>query len=749
MKTLSHAITNALPENPGRRRLLQAGTLALAGLVLELSPCGRVALAAQTQAEPFIPNAWIRISPDDRVTLVVHKFDSGTGIKNALALIVAEELDADWDRVQVVQPDDPLAAVYIHPLWGMHATGGSTSVSLEWDTLRKAGATARAMLVQAAAALWEVDPASCLTESGRVKHPASGRVLRYGALAEKASAMSVPDKVPLKAPAHYTLIGKQRASYRIEDKLRGRARYAIDIKLPGLLTAIVVHAPVVHATVRQFNEAEIRSLPGVRDVFVMDVPQIVAHFRPELPPTAPDNGATQPGIAIVADHFWAAQQARAALKAEWNESRFSTFNSNDVMNDMRARADEPGLQSRREADAQALLDAAHQTVEAVYEMPYKAHAQMEPTSMVAWVQKDKVEYWGGVQVPSRCAQAAQTIAGLGADKVIIHITEAGGSFGNREGLHPILEATYISKRVGAPIKLLYSREDDMQALYYHAASVHKASAALASDGKLQALSLRAVVPSIKEPDDPGFLKKVPVDPSCTEAMRSDFYYDMEALDLAWVRHETGLPTWWWRAVSYVPNIFAIESLVDEAALAAGQDPYQYRRRLLAARPDHLAVLDKAASIAGWNGPDRNQAGRGLGIATYAGYKSYIAVVADVMVRQGEIRIQRISCVVDCGLAIDPSSVRQQLYGGIVWGISTALQNDIHIENGRVKQSNYHDYPVPRMPDVPEVDIVLMPPSGRSPSGVGELSNSVVPPAIANAIHAATGQRLRRTPFRLA
>nr|WP_237717179.1 molybdopterin cofactor-binding domain-containing protein [Cupriavidus basilensis] len=415
---------------------------------------------------------------------------------------------------------------------------------------------------------------------------------------------------------------------------------------------------------------------------------------------------------------------------------------------MAARVDEPGKKSKVKGDAGAAFQDAAKVVEAVYTMPYKAHAQMEPLSIVAWVRPDAVEYWGGVQVPSRCAQAAETIAGIPRDKVKIHLTEAGGSFGAREGLHIILEATYIAKRMGRPIKLLYSREDDMQAFYYQSASVHKARAALDAHGNVQAFSLRAVVPSIKEPDDPGFLAKVPVDPSCTEGMRDDFYYQVPALDLAWVRHEPGLPVWWWRAVSYVPNIFAIESLIDEAAHAGGQDPVALRRKLLQGKPEHIAVLDRAATLSGWRSHQRGH-GRGLGVATYEGYKSYIAVVADVSVKDNAITVHKITCVVDCGLAVDPSSVRQQLAGGIYWGVSTALMNAVHIENGGVKQSNFHDYPVVRMSDAPALDIVVMPPSGRQPGGVGELSNPPVVPAIGNAIFAATGKRLRATPFALA
>lgn len=751
-------LIDATPANGGRRRFLQAGAALAGGLLLEIGSGGqfiRNAAAApitDSAAGNFAPNAWVRVTPDNRVLLVVHKYDSGTGVKNALGLMLAEELDADWATVQVVQPDDPLAKAYLHPLWGMHATGGSTSVPLEWNTLRRAGATARAMLVAQAARRWAVEPAACKTAAGAVIHVPSGQRLTYGELAEGAARLPVPAEVTLKRPDEFVLIGKERSSYRVADKLTGRARYAIDIKLPDMLSAIVVHAPVVNARVVSFNAAEVKALPGVRDVFATDIPETIAHFRPDAPAARPINGASQPGVAIVADHFWAAQRARQVLKVVWGDSAMQDFSAEAAIRAMAARVDEPGKKSKVKGDADAAFQGAAKVVEAVYTMPYKAHAQMEPLSIVAWVRPDAVEYWGGVQVPSRCAQAAETIAGVSRDKVKIHLTEAGGSFGAREGLHIILEATYIAKRMGRPVKLLYSREDDMHAFYYQSASVHKARAALDAAGNVQAFSLRAVVPSIKEPDDPGFLAKVPVDPSCTEGMRDDFYYQVPALDLAWVRHEPGFPVWWWRAVSYVPNIFAIESLIDEAAHASAQDPVALRRKLLQGKPEHVAVLDRAAALAGWKAgakPGKGGNGRGLGVATYEGYKSYIAIVADVSVRNGAITVHKIICVVDCGLAVDPSSVRQQLAGGIYWGVSTALMNAVHIENGGVKQSNFHDYPVVRMSDAPALEIVVMSPSGRQPGGVGELSNPPVVPAIGNAIFAATGKRLRATPFALA
>lgn len=743
-----------------RRRFLQRSAALSAGLLLELSVDGRVAARASAPVSDtgmplpetvgeFVPNAWVRITPDNRVLLVVHKFDSGTGVKNALGMMLAEELDADWPTVQVIQPEDPLAKVYMHPLWGMIATGGSTSVSSDWMTLRRAGAAARAMLVAAAAQQWSVAPAVCVAEKSRVRHPPSGRVLTYGELSVAAARQPVPTQIVLKRPQDFKLIGKLHRSYGVEDKVTGRAKYAIDLKLPGMLTAIVVHPPVVNATVRHFDEAAVRAVPGVHDVFALEIPATIVHFRQNMPPAPPANGACQPGIAIVAENFWAAQKARAMLRPVWSDSAFDNFDSAGVIETMKQHVDDEGLKARIEGDPKAAFAAAEHVVEAVYTMPYKAHAQMEPLSVAAWVKPDEVEYWGGIQVPSRCAQASETIAKVPRDKVKIHITEAGGSFGSREGLHQLLEVTYIAKRAGRPVKLLYSREDDMRGLFYQTASVHKARAALAADGQLAAVSLRAVVPSIKEPDDPGFLRKFPVDPSCTEAMHKDFSYDIGALDLAWVRHEPGFPIWWWRAVSFVPNVFAIESIIDEAASAAGQDPYQYRRRLLRQRPAHLAVLERAAELVGWPAYGRHSPGRGLGLATFEGYGSYIAVVADVNCVDREIRINRITCVVDCGLAVDPSSVHQQLAGGIHWGITTALHNEIHVENGQVRESNFDGYPVVRIDRAPPLEIVLMPPSGRSPGGIGELSNPAVTPAIANAIFAATGQRLRSTPFRLA
>lgn len=435
----------------------------------------------------------------------------------------------------------------VQKLWGMVATGGSTSVSWQWEPLRRAGATARAILVAEAARRWSVDPATCRTSNSEVIHAASGRRLNYGELATGAAAQPVPQQVTLKRPDQFVLIGKPRRSYRVVEKLTGRAQYAIDVNLPGMLIAIVVHPDVVNAKVKSFN-------------------------------------------------------------------------------------------------------------------------------------------------------------------------------------------------------------DDIRGLYYQSASVHKARAALDASGRVTGLSLRAVVPSIKEPDDPGFLQKFPVDPSCTESMHADFHYDIGTLDLAWVRHEPGFPIWWWRAVIFVPNVFAIESITDEAAHAARQDPIAYRSAMLTSRPELHAVLQRAATLDHWmphGTRDADGTRRGMGVAIYNGYQSFIAIIAEVAVKDHTIAVRKVTCVVDCGIAVDPGSVHQQLAGGIHWGVSTALMNVVHIEHGQVRESNFHDYPVLRIHEAPVVQIELMPPTDRKPGGIGELSNPPVVPAIGNAIFAATGQRLRTTPFALA
>ena len=738
-----------------RRSFLKLGAVASVGLILEVRHDGIGKALAETPVskigEPLLPSAWIRIGADNQIQLVSHKFDSGTGMKNALGLILAEELDVDWERVQVVAPTDPLAKEYIHPLWGMHATGGGTTVALEWTSLRRAGATARAMLIAEAAERWSVDPRILSTKSGQVIDKHNGRLISYGELAEGAARRALPVNISLKDPRDFRLVGSSQHSYKLKDKLTGKARYAIDVRLPDMVTAIVVHAPVIQARLKRFNVEEIKAAPGIIDAFEMDLPETIAHFRPDHPPAAPLNGATQSGIAIVGRDFWACQKARRLLKAEWHPSPMADFSSDQAIAEMETHVDEEGVKSHHTGDPDRVFQQAGKSLEAIYRMPYKAHGQMEPQSVIAWVKADEVEYWGGIQVPSRCAQASETIAGVSRDKVRIHITDAGGSFGAREGLHPILEVTYIAKKMARPVKLLYSREDDIKGLYYHSATVHKARIAFDKTGNPGAFSLRAVSPSIKEADDPGFLSKMPVDPSCTEGIRKDFHYDIGALDLAWVRHEPGFPHWWWRAVSYVPNIFAVESIIDEAAHAAGEDPLAFRRRMLAGRPNLVRVLDRAAELSGWKQGNSSGAmgeARGMGVATYDGYKSNIAIVVEVSVEAESIRVLGVTCVVDCGVPVDPISVDQQIAGGIYWGISTALMNEIHIEQGAVRESNFHDYPVLRMSEAPPLRIEILPPSDRPPSGVGELSNPVVVPAIANAIFAATGKRLRQTPFRI-
>lgn len=741
--------TTATPESPttDRRKFLQASASIGAGLAIGLhlpalqaktkSKAHNAAMAAAGASAQFEPNAWVRVFPDNKIRLIVHKHDSGTGVHTSLGMMLAEELDVALSQVEVVPPSHPFYQAYIHPQWKVFSTGGSTSVMLEYEPLRKAGAAARMMLVQAAAQQWKVPESACVAQNAQVVHKPTGRKLSYGALAEKAAKLQVPTEIKLKNPEQFTLIGKHRQKLHVQSKVMGKHQYSIDVKLPGMLVAVIAHSPVVNGRVRSIDDKQALAVPGVRQV--VKVPAAPADLL----------GGNQEGVAVLADSYWAAKRGRDALVVEWNDGEFAGFNSNEVGAQQKAflasgKAElVPTVQSGNVADA---LKQGGKVLEAEYFMPYKAQLPLEPECVVVQLAEGKMHFWAGLQVPSNALTAAQTVAGLGPDDIVLHDLTGGGSFGAREARHWLIEGAYLAKATGKPVKLMYSREDEMRQLYYHAASYSKLAGAVDENGKLTALQMRAVAPASPEMWEPGYFdRKDKMDYSTTESITAwDYAYKVPNTDIGWVRHETGMPTGWYRAVSFIPNVFATESFMDELAHAAGQDALAFRKAHMVDRPRHVAALDLAASKAGWGKP--LGANRALGIATNQGYTSYIAIVAEVE-KQGEnIAIKRITCVVDCGLAVQPSGVEEQIYGGIVWGLGHALYDKLDIENGKVVQSNFTDYPVVRMSDMPEVDITILQGDTNKPGGVGELSNPGVVPAIANAIFNLTGKRQRSTPL---
>ncbi|KWF65004.1 aldehyde oxidase [Burkholderia multivorans] len=745
---MRHDRTAPMPpidDTPRRRFLKQSAALLTAGVAVGFRLADATAAGPRASGDPhpaageFEPNAWVRVLPDDTIKLVVHKHDSGTGTRTALAALVAEELDVDPFRVEVITPEDPFFADYIHPLWKVFSTGGSTSVAMEYDRLREAGATARAMLVEAAARQWNVRASTCTTADGAVQHAASGRRATYGSLAAAAARLPAPQRVALKDPAQFRYIGKLRRKRGAAQKADGSFPYSIDVSLPGMLVAVVTRAPVIDARVRSVDAKAALAMPGVRDVL-------------QIPPRPDVLGGNQAGVAVLADDYWSAHRAQAALKIEWEDSLFETFDSSTLAARQAAWVDDPAARvvpTIRDGDPVNASLAGARTVDATYAMPYKAANPLEPINVTVWARDGGIEYWGGLQVPSTAMEAAQVIGGIPAHRVTLHERVSGGSFGARESKYWLFEATWLALKTGKPVKLMNSREDEMRALFYHAASCHRARAVLDARGNLASLWLRGVMPASPQQWEPGYLERADrMDFSTTEALTKwEFAYAAPHRDIGWIRLETGVPTGWYRAVSYIPNVFAVESLMDEAAHAAARDPVEFRLAHMRDRPRHAAVLREAATRAGWGQPLPD--GVALGVATNQAYDSYVAVVARVARdAEGAVRAAKLTCVADCGIAVSPAGVEEQLYGGLMWGLGHATSDRIDIRNGRVQQSNFDTYRVMRMNDMPETDIHIVQGDRAKPGGVGELSSPAVTPAIANAVFRLTGKRLRETPFDL-
>ncbi|MDI2143331.1 xanthine dehydrogenase family protein molybdopterin-binding subunit [Pseudomonas sp. ITA] len=732
----------SLVENTGfelsRRVFLKQTVTVASGLAIALYLPTGAATEAKTSATEFEPNAWVRVLPDGTVKLVVHKHDSGTGTQTALAACVAEELDVNPMTVQVITPEDPFFETYIHPVWKVFSTGGSTSVSLEYDRLRTAGATARALLISAAAQQWKVSPESCSTEEGRVVHASSKRSLGYGELAGAAAHLPAPANVTLKDPAQFKYIGKLRHKRDAAAKVCGRFKYSIDVQLPGMLVAVIQRAPVVGAKVVAVDSAATLQVPGVRKV-------IAIPGRPDV------LGGNLEGVAVLADTFWAAQQGRQLLEIKWSDSPLAGFDSAELSKAQIAAISDPATQTVKamaQGDVAGQWSGAAKLLEADYTMPYKVQNPLEPICITAQVKDKAITYWGGVQVPSSALEAAQTVCGIGKDKVTIHELVSGGSFGAREAKYWLFEVAYLAQQTGVPVKLLNSREDEMRALFNHPATLHRAKGALDAQGKLTALQLHAVSPDSPEQWEPGYFERADhMDYSTTEAITAwDFAYRPPHLDLTWVKHESNVPSGWYRSVSFIPNVFAVESFMDELAHAAGEDPLAFRLANMQERPRHVAVLKQAAERAGWG--QKLPPDTALGIATNQGYTSFIAVVARVTKVDGKARVEKLTCVVDCGLAVSPGGVEEQIYGGLMWGLGHALFDRLDIQQGRVVQSNFHDYRVTRMSDMPPVDILVLDGQPDKPGGVGELGSPSVVPAIANALFSLTGVRQRSTPLNL-
>jgi isoquinoline 1-oxidoreductase beta subunit len=698
-----------------RRGFLEAGLALGGGLVVAFHL--PMAHGAPPTNSAFAPNAFIRIDGHGRVTLVMPQVEMGQGIYTAVAMILAEELDADFAHVTLehAPPNDKL---YANPLFGIQVTGNSNSVRSFWLPLRKAAAGARAMLVQAASQIWKVDPAAIRTENGEVIHDSSNRRLAYAALIDRARGLTPPKDPPLKAVKDFKLIGKPLKRFDTPDKVNGKAQYGIDVMLPGLKFATLAACPVFGGRVGHVDDTKAKKTPGVRQVIVFD------DF-----------------VAVVGDHMWAAKQGLAALDITWDEGPHAAISSDDVWKQLRAASKTEGAVAKSTGDIAKGLTQG-ELLEAQYELPFLAHATMEPMNCTVHVTPTGCEVWVGSQVLSRAQATAAKVAGLPIDKVIVHNHLIGGGFGRRLETDMVGSAVQIAKQVDGPVKVVWTREEDIQHDVYRPVYRDTLSASI-SNGRIVGWKHRITGSAIiARWLPPAFQKGIDID-GVDSAI--DMPYDFPNMRVEFVRDEPpGVPTGFWRGVGPNNNVFAIESFMDELAKKSNVDPVAFRRDLLGNTPRLKAALDLAAEKSGWGSALPARTGRG--IALQVAFGSFIATVAEAEVdARGEVRVHRLVCVVDTGIIVNPDTVVAQLQGGLIFGLTAALHGNITIDKGRVQQSNFNDYRMMRINEAPRIEVHLIK-SGEAPGGIGETGVTAAPPALGNALYAATGIRLRRLPI---
>ena len=674
---------------------------------------------------PFAPNAWLQVGTDGNVTLTIDKSEMGEGNHTALAMLIAEELDADWTKVKIGPvPDNPAR-------WSRRmSTGGSTSVRTSWDILRKAGATARTMLVAAAAQTWGAEPAACSTDNGVVSHAGTTHRLTYGELATKAASIPVPENPPLKDPKDFRLLGKRTHRLDTPSKVNGTAQFGIDVRVPRMLIASVERSPVFGGRVKSFDATRTKAMPGVRHVVQLESTPWTG--------TGAWGVGTESGVAVVADTYWQAVEGRRALQITWDEGANATLG--DIPGKLASLANQAGVSARKDGDAAAALAGAAKQIDAVYTVPFLHHATMEPMNCTAHVRADGCDVWAPTQNQTRAQQVAAEAAGLPIDKVRIHTTLLGGGFGRRLESDFVAEAVRISRAVKAPTKVIWSREDDTKHGFYRPATYNRLVAGLDAQNKPLAWTHHIVAPPI-------LLKYGPLQNGIDRTLidgAADMPYGISNVFVDQVAADLPVPLGFWRSVGASQNAFVVECFMDEVAAAAGRDPYEFRRELLQAKPRHLRTLELAATKAGWGTPLPPGRGRGIAIAEWE--PTTCAEVAEVSVASdGTVRVHRVVCAVDCGQVVNPDTLEAQMQGGVVFGLSAALYGEITIENGRVKQGNFTDYPVLRIPEMPVVEVYTVP-STDALGGIGEPSVPPTAPAVCNAIFAVTGRRIRSLPI---
>ncbi len=665
--------------------------------------------AAEAEGTTAKLNGYVHVGADDSITLFIHKAEMGQGTVTSLSMLLAEELECDWKKIRTEFPGvDPLS---YGPMQGVF---GSMSIRTSWEPLRKAGATACEMLVQAAAQKWGVLKSQCRAENNSVVNLNTKDRLSYGSLADAAAKVPVPQNVALKDPTQFKLVGKSQKRLDTPIKVNGKAAFAIDVKLPGMLYATLQRCPVFGGKVAGFDATKAKAVPGVKQVVQVSN-----------------------GVAVLADNTWAAMEGRKVLVVQWDEGLRANTSSATIRKTFADLAEKPGAVARKEGEAESVLSRSSRKIEAVYEAPYLSHAPMEPMNAVAHVRSDSCEVWAGTQIQTTARDTAARITGLPPEKVQIHTMYLGGGFGRRGGADFIGEAVEISKAAGAPVKLQWTRDDDMQHDLYRPASYTKFAASLDADGLPSVWHARIVCPSF------GGLRNG-VDRTGVEGI-AEIRYAIPHILVEYHPPDVGIPTSYWRSVGYSQNTFFTESFIDELAVAAGKDPVEFRRKLLAKAPRMLGVLELVAEKSGWGTPPPE--GRYRGFAMVDNLGSFNAQVAEVSIEKGKLRVHRVVCAVDCGYVVNPAIVAQQIESGIVYGLSAALRGEITIDRGRVVQTNFNNYEPLRIDEMPVVEVHIVP-STNPPGGIGEASTPAIAPAVTNAIFKATGKRVRKLPIRL-
>ncbi|GAC1621537.1 MAG: xanthine dehydrogenase family protein molybdopterin-binding subunit [Nevskia sp.] len=745
-KTTGAAATTDSPLiNVSRRSFLQGGGGLALGLCLGPAACsskdaGKAAVTA-ANLPPFEPNAFIRIGADNQVTILAKHLEMGQGAFTGLATLAAEELDADWAQVSVEgAPAD--AKKYANTLLGAQATGGSTAMANSHEQMRKAGAAARAMLVNAAAADWQVPAAEITVAKGTLTHAASRKSASFGQLAEAAAKQPVPapETIVLKDPKDFTLIGTLNTPRKdSKGKTDGSAQFTQDVKLDGMLVAVLAHAPKFGGTIKSIDDSKARAVAGVVDVIRVD----------GMP------GVFRSAVAVLAKNTWVAKQGRDALVVDWDDSEAFTHSSAGMAAEFKALAAKPGTVAATRGDAAAALKKPARLIEATYEFPYLAHAPMEPLNCVIRYSGDRAEVWNGEQFHTFDQAAVAAVLGLKPEQVTITQLYAGGSFGRRASSKSdfVAQAAAVvkaaaAKGIKAPIKMVWLREDDMRGGYYRPGVLHRFRAGLDAKGQPLGWQQRIVGQSIaKGTALEKFMVKDGIDGLSVEGA-ADTPYALPNLQVELHTVDYKLPVLWWRSVGHTHTAYAVETMIDELAQAAHKDPVEFRQTLLEKSPRHLAVLALAAEKAGWGQPLAPVAGmkRGRGIAVHESFKTFVAEVAEVSVdKDGALKVDRVVCAVDCGLAINPDVIKAQMEGGIGFGLSAILHSEITFDGGKVVQGNFDAYPALRINEMPKVEVYIVP-STAPPTGVGEPGVPPLGPAVANAVFAATGKRIRKLPF---